>query len=422
MATEAETGSGSGGSTSHLPLQLIPRFTPGVTNIDEYVKRLQFLKELWPSEHLSLLGPRAALLVEGAAFQKVSRISPEKLKSADGVKFLAEQLGGAWGRLQVEEKFHFFEQAIFQTQQKHDETNDSYIARHDAQFEELLSRNVGLDEVRAYVLLRHSQLAPEDKKRVIVESKGDLKYAETIKAIRLLGSRFFGDLQNKAGSGTGAGRGSEPTKVYDVNLTETEATDEVHMATQEEDVDEEEVFAYFLEQCYEDVLYIAEFEDGIIEAVQESNLAPVFSAYQEARNRLREKTKSRGFWPVGKGPGKQPGKGSGKKCGWTNHGYGKGKRPRTLAERISASSCRLRAAVGHWKRECPRNVDNQNNSSKMEVSYLATFDHVEGNSDSESPPEFLQDLPEDAVTCVDEPDLPARRPSASGKSPGRRNN
>ena len=151
-------------------------------------KRLQFLKEMWLAEHLPLLGPRAALLVEGAAFQKVSRISPEKLKSANGVTILAEQLGGSWGRLQVEDKFHYFEQAIFQTQQKQDETNDAYIARYDAQFKELLSRKVGLEEIRAYVLLRHSRLTAEDKKRVIVESKGDLQYSETIKAIRLLGS------------------------------------------------------------------------------------------------------------------------------------------------------------------------------------------------------------------------------------------
>ena len=242
--------------------------------MDEYVKRLQFLKELWPEEHLSLLGPRAALLAEGAAFQKVSRIAPDK--SPDGVKILAEQLGGTWGRLQVEDKFHYFEQAIYQTQQKHDETNDSYIARHDAQFEELLSRKVQLEETRAYILLRHSQLAPEDKKRVIVESKGDLKYAETIKAIKLLGSHFFGERQNRNGSSAGTSRGQERNKVYDVNMTEADDSEEINMATYDEEVDEDEAFAYFFEQCDQDALYIAEFEDGIIEAVQDSNLAPVF--------------------------------------------------------------------------------------------------------------------------------------------------
>ncbi|CAE7210818.1 unnamed protein product [Symbiodinium pilosum] len=351
---------------------------PGATNVDEYVKRLQFLKELWPEEHLSLLGPRAALLAEGAAFQKVSRIAPDK--SPDGVKILAEQLGGTWGRLQVEDKFHYFEQAIYQTQQKHDETNDSYIARHDAQFEELLSRKVQLEETRAYILLRHSQLAPEDKKRVIVESKGDLKYAETIKAIKLLGSHFFGERQNRNGSSAGTSRGQERNKVYDVNMTEADDSEEINMATYDEEVDEDEAFAYFFEQCDQDALYIAEFED-------------------EARARFREKARSRGFWPVGKGSGKQSrGKSYGKKGG----GFGKGKRPRTLAERISTSTRRLRGAVGHWKRECPKNLDNQSGNHKVEVSHLATLDGKNEEDSDDSAPEFLQDLPEDAIMYMDE--------------------
>ena len=412
MGTEAGTGSG-GGPMSHLPLQLIPRFVPGTTNVDEYVKRLQFLKEMWPEEHLQLLGPRAALLVEGAAFQKVSGISPEKLKSPDGVNILAEQLGGSWGRLQVEDKFHYFEQAILQTQQKHDETNDSYIARHDAQFEELLSRKVGLEEVRVYVLLRHSQLAPEDKKRVIIESKGDLKYAETIKAIRLLGSRFFGDLQSKSGSQAGASKG--PDRTVDLSMAEAESTEDIHMAAQEDEIDEDEVFAFFFEQCDEDALYIAEFEDGIIEAVQESNKAPAFSAYQEARQRLRDKARARGFWSVGKGANKGRGKSNGKKerpGGWSASGYGKGKRPRTPAERISTSSCRLCGAVGHWKRECPRNTDNQNNNGKLEISNRATAGGEDGDDSSDPPPEFLHDLPEDAVMCMDELSLSDDRAQA----------
>ena len=122
-----------------------------------------------------------------------------------------------------------------------------------------------LEEIRAYILLRHSLLSPEDKKRVIVELGGDLKYKETIKAVRLLGSRFFGELQNRGSSG---GRTVEKTKVYDVNMTEGEPTESAFYATQEEEPDQEEIFAYFFEQCDEDAIYVAEFEDGIVEAVQ----------------------------------------------------------------------------------------------------------------------------------------------------------
>ena len=319
MATETE-GPPSGG-LAHLPWQQVPKFTPGTTNVDEYTQRLKFLKELWPTEHLQHLAPRAALLVEGAAFHKISRISPEKLRSADGVQLLVETLGGSWGKTAVEEKYHFFEQAMFQVSQKADESNDSYISRHDAAFEELLSRKVSLEEIRAYILLRHSQLNPEDKKRVVVEAKGDLKYQDTVKSVTLLGSKFFTDFQQRGSSSKGA----ERSKVYDVHAAmEEEPGDEVFVAEDEEH--DEDILMMFLEQQDEDAVHITEFEDSIVEAVQESSLAPVFTSYLEARQRLRDKAKARGFFrPKGKGS-KMLTQKKGKQ------GFGEGFRRKSLAD------------------------------------------------------------------------------------------
>ena len=132
---EATASTGFGAGLSHLPWQQIPKCTPNITNIDEYTRRLEFLRELWPAEHLGLLGPRAALQVEGTAFQRISRIEPEKLRSPEGIRLLVESLGGSWGRIAAESRFYFLEQTIYQVQQKADESNDSYIARHDTFFE-----------------------------------------------------------------------------------------------------------------------------------------------------------------------------------------------------------------------------------------------------------------------------------------------
>ena len=385
----AEAAAGATGGVSHLPWQQVPKFTPGVTSVDEYSQRLRFLKELWPAEHLSLLAPRAALLVEGAAFQKVSRIKPEQLRGPDGVKYLVESLGGSWGKTTVEERYHFFEQAIFQTQQKADESNDSYIARHDAFFEELLSRGVTLEEIRAYVLLRHSLLAPEDKKRVIVEAKGDLKYQETVRAVRLLGSKFFTDFQNR--SGPGNAKAMDRSKVYDIHMTTDDDTfEEVHMAMgQDEDLSDELILAHFLEANDEDAIYITEFEDQIVEAVQESELAPVFASCQEARQKLRDKAKSRGFWPI---KGKMKGKGQSGKRG---KGYGSwdGGRRRSLADRIANSNCKQCGAKGHWKRECPKN------DAKPEATLFA---QIQPTDPFQS--EVLQTLPDSEPFNIDEDD------------------
>ena len=397
-ATEAQSGV-STGNLGHLPWQQIPKFVPGTTNVDEYVSRMKFLKELWPEDQLHLLGPRAALQVEGSAFQKISRLSPEKLRQPDGVKILVETLGGSWGRTAMEEKYHYFEQAIFQVMQRNDETNDSYVSRHDAYFEELLARGVTIEQVRAYVLLRHSQLAPDDKKRVVVESQGDLKYNETVKAIRLLGSKFFGELQAK--NSTSQGRMAERNRVYDVNFTEEDGQDETYYsATQDEEPDDEDLLCYFLEQNDPDAVYITEFEDSIVDAIQESDLAPVYISYQEARQKLRDKAKARGFWGPSKGRGKSKHSGKKGKGGpiSVSSSWGMG-RNRSLADRIANSSCRLCGARGHWKRECPRRqASDGREDQRNEVTHYTTE-----SPQTNSPyfPEILHEMPQDAAYYMD---------------------
>ena len=83
-----------------LPWTAIPRCSPGVTDVTEYSSKLQFLAAMWPQEHLHLLAPRAALLCEGTAFKKVSKLSADKLKTADesGIKLLVSTLRGSWER------------------------------------------------------------------------------------------------------------------------------------------------------------------------------------------------------------------------------------------------------------------------------------------------------------------------------------
>jgi len=83
---------------SQLPWQQIPLFDPQTTDIQVYARKLQFLKDIWPVEHLSQLARRAALQVQGVAFQKIARLDPEKLRSESGVKYLVESLGGELGK------------------------------------------------------------------------------------------------------------------------------------------------------------------------------------------------------------------------------------------------------------------------------------------------------------------------------------
>ena len=82
------------------------------------------------------------------------------------------------GKTTLEDKYEKFERAIYKIAQKSDESNESYMARHEIVFEDLVSQGATLTDVRAYVLLRNSVLTAGDKKHLIVEAKGDLKYEQ----------------------------------------------------------------------------------------------------------------------------------------------------------------------------------------------------------------------------------------------------
>ena len=383
------SSSGSTPSLSHLPWNMIPAFRPGETDVNEYAKKLEFLAGLWPQEHLAQLAPRAAMLCEGSAFKRVMRIETSKLKvnSTKGVELLVTSLGGIWGKSNLEEKFERFERAIYSTIQKADESHESYLARHDYQFEELLQMGVGIPEVRAYILLRNSGLNAEDKKRLIVDASGDLEYKKVVSSLKLLGSKFFQEVQS----------GSKPsfrTKTYDVNaLMEDEPT----WGSQDEDAalvgeawDESEL-------PYEgdpDALICMQFEDSILDALQAyPDLASCYNAYLDARRRLSDRTKNRGFWNGSKGSNNYPkGKGKGK-----GKSFGKYRKP--LAQRIMESECRRCGQRGHWKAECPLNRSQPSAGAGSSKESGAFTGMTLVNHDDGDPDDMILIEPEAAVPC-----------------------
>ncbi|CAK8985943.1 unnamed protein product [Durusdinium trenchii] len=337
-------------SLSHLPWGMIPAFKPGETDINEYTKRLEFLADLWPTEHLSHLAPRAAMLCEGGAFKRLMRVDAKKLKvnSLDGIKLLVSTLGGVWGKAKHEEKFERFERAIYSTVQRPDETHESYLARHDFQFEELAALRVTIDEMRAYCLLRNSGLLMDEKKKIIIDSDGQLEYGKVVAALKVLVSRFFTECQS-------SGKSSTRTKTYEAaNVMEE---DEPPSTLGDDD-------AVFPDHWYDDILLLSEeneqdalviqqFEDSLVDVLQnDPETAQCFYSYLEARKRITERNKNRGFWPV-----KGSGKGKSKTKFGFSKGFGKSRRP--LAQRILESECRRRGQKGHWKAECPRRFENE---------------------------------------------------------------
>ncbi|CAE7708982.1 GIP [Symbiodinium sp. CCMP2592] len=395
---------------STLPWAAIPRYVPGVTDTTEYAKKLKFLSEVWPKEHLSALGPRVALLCEGTAFKKISRLDAAKLKANDtsGVQLIVTTLGGAWGQTILEEKYEQFERAIYSTVQRNDETHDSYLARHDIHFEELLAQNISFEELRSYVLLRQSQLSSEDKKRIVIEHSGKLTYDKVKASIRLLGSRFFGEMQGQ--------RSSQRNKVYDANTLEEDSTDEpekAFQATASPSIPAVEENEYELEPEYleamvasedQDALQVQAFEEELEGFFQETpDLQEALVSYFEARNRLLAKKKSRGFWPIS-GAGQSSKGGRPFKGGKSGKGKGKNSREQLLA-RIARSVCRACGERGHWKAECPKFGRPGSMSGKGEAATTTVTEVIEetaANAASGSQAAaVLTTVPEDAIPLAE---------------------
>ena len=423
-----ETTSTEGGNqiTSQLA-SLVPTFDPAKDDMRLYQQKVEILVAAWPKARLTELTTRLILNSHGSAFAKLQLHQGELMANEEkSIQRLIEILGGSWGRVGLETQYDDAEQALFNVVQKADESHDSYLARADVAWARLLNRRMSLEELQAYVTLRGSALTPEEKKRVILDadqqSSGKLTMKKVHEAVRLLGATFFLETTGQ--------RKTNRTKVYTqetlmVQDLSEEAEDPTLVASG--DWTEDEVADLLAQEGDEDAILIAEFEDAAVEALQDDpSLSTAFSAYQDARRRLSEKARNRGFWGVSKGSAtssqfNNKGKGFG-----TSKGYNKGKGGssfnrgrRTLQDRILNSHCRICGRKGHWRAECPqRHASNTNTmSGSANQPAAAPTTSVIPTSDDSSfdalPLEFLQ-LPEVEATALDkEPNQTNTKPVVS---------
>ena len=359
----AAATSSSDGISNQLAI-LIPSFDPSADNVEIWSSKIELLTKAWPSGKLLELATRIVLNCKGTAYPKLQLHSAEVLvNDLKGIKRIVEIVGGAWGQVPLEKTYELIEKAFFRCAQKADELSDSYLSRCDVIWSDLLMRDIDMKQVQAYVILRGSRLAGEDKKRVIVESgaeaSGKLDVKRVSQAIRMLGSGFFQEY-------TG-GRRDKQLKTYDhtaFSLEEIVEEPEVDTYWMTEDALDDEALEVLAAQDDEDASMILQFEDAVVENLQQDpELSAYFSTYQEARRRLSEKVKTRGFWPIRKG---EKGKTIGK-------GKGKSKFPKSLSSRIASSYCRICHKKGHWKNECPERGRDGNKPSSAATTVPTSF-------------------------------------------------
>jgi hypothetical protein len=168
----SEASDGKSASDSQVPTQLtslVPQFDPAQHDLEQYSQKVELLANIWPTNKLNELVTRLILGTSGAAFQKL-QLQKDELMVGDktGVEKLVKILGGHWGKVSLERKYEIFEKAVFRCAQRQDESNDSFLARADILWTELIASKISLEELQAYVVLRGSHLTADDKKRVIL--------------------------------------------------------------------------------------------------------------------------------------------------------------------------------------------------------------------------------------------------------------
>ena len=386
--SEASGGTENGGGISNQLAALVPSFDPSRDDLQIYQQKVQLVLSVWPKNRIAELVTRLILNTTGSAFAKLqihhSELSTNEEKS---VQKLIEHLGGQWGRTGLEKRYSDAEKALFQCNQQTDESHDSYLARADVLWSKLKSQKLQIEDLQAYITLRGAQLSGEDKKRIILDSDSSLEGKLTIvrvqEAVRMLGTSFVNEM-------TGLGKKSNRSKVYDSSTLVVEDgsgsgdfDDPARMA-QHDEWNEDEILETLLAEGDEDAVFISDFEQAATEVLQsDEDLSAAFSTYVEARRKLNEKFRSRGFWPLGKGKGRsQKGKMKGKSS-WGSR--------KSLQQRILESNCRLCGKKGHWRNECPNKPQGGTSTSSAAVTVsLAEPAH---EMDSSMPEEFLL-LPE----------------------------
>ena len=337
---------------------LLPSFAPSEDDIREFSQRARFIHGVMPEKDKPNLAPRLAMLCKGTAWSQVRQLDPKKLTKADsGVEYLLAALS-AWEETSEMKTYELFERALYKVVQKSDEASHSFSLRLQAAFNEI-GDDVTVKQMQAFVMLRQSGLSSEDKKKILTMTGGKLDLTAVDQAMRSLSTRVL------------MGPGETKKKIYPINFTEVEeppAQSDESLPVQstyvayheEEDVLTTEHLEYLVSQGDEDANVVQQFERDFEEMLQEiPDMQQAMVSYNEARQRINDRRRSRGFWPTGKGKGK-----GGFKDGSRPYRKGGGKSGKEeLLARIAKTHCKLCGALGHWRAECPQRKETRESAN-----------------------------------------------------------
>lgn len=111
---------------------LVPTFDPSKDDTVVYQQKVELVLAAWPKARITELVTRLILGCQETAFQKLQIHQIELLQNDEkAVHKIIEHFIGQWGRIPLKRQYEYAEAALYQCQQRSDESNDSFLARTD---------------------------------------------------------------------------------------------------------------------------------------------------------------------------------------------------------------------------------------------------------------------------------------------------
>ena len=201
------------------------------------------------------------------------------------------------GRIPLQKQYDDAEKALFESVQKADETNDSFLARIDVLWSKLLSPQT--DHWAASSIHHPTWIRPQSR------GKEDGNPGQWSRELRQpfnavcdrshppFGCQFLS--RNDWSEERSKRQGVWPK--YLACMWWRWWRNRGSLLCSSDEWTEDNLVDSLREQGDDDACLIADFEETAVEMLQDdANLATAYSAYQEARARLSEKFRNRGFW------------------------------------------------------------------------------------------------------------------------------
>ena len=171
----ATSSTGQGGGTAQAIWQTLPIFDPEAANFSsrEWKDKVTFIHSISEPNLRVHLAPRLAMLCKGSAWKQASKVAEQLKDPENGVKALVKALQ-KWSDLEEQVTMDHYENALYKTVQRSDESVASYTSRLEIAFDEL-GPETTIKDIQAYVLLRQSSFDAMSKKQLLMLTGGKIQ-------------------------------------------------------------------------------------------------------------------------------------------------------------------------------------------------------------------------------------------------------